>query len=135
MKSLESKLNSLPSDLPDCPPTDSPFSLISSYPPEPDRQPFSGLLAFTQAVLTAWMHSSLCFTDSNCTCDICGGQGRGCPSVWNARPGETLAKEVAIKLDTSHPPTWTMATAYRPPDLAFNHMSAVLHCYLNVVPF
>ena len=89
-------------------------------------------------MLTAWVHSSLCFTDANCTCEIYGGQGAGCPSVWNARPGETAVKEVAIKLD-AHPLTHTLDKSCCPQTpssgiQSHEYMSAVLHCYLNVMP-
>ena len=120
------------------PPEDSPFNLISSYPLEPDRQPFSGLLAFAQAVLTARVHSSHCSTDAHCTREIYEGQGAECPSVWNARPRETVVKEAAIKLD-AHPLTHTLDKSCCPQTpssgiQSHEYMSAVFHCYLNVVP-
>lgn len=82
--------------LPDFPQTDSLFCLISSCPLEPDRQPFSCLLAFAQAVLTAWMHSSLRFANSNVPTIAVKDQGGGVRQYGVQGPQETLAKEVAI---------------------------------------
>lgn len=98
------------------------FNLISSYPLEPACQPFSCLPVFVQAVLAAWIRSSLCFTSSNYTCDMYGGQGRGCPSIRNARARQALQKRWQLNW-TSPPPD--NSSAYRPPVLAFNHMCAV----------
>ena len=90
-------------------------------------------------MLTAWVHSSLCFTDANCTHEISGGQEAGCPSVWNARLRETAVKEVAIKLD-AHPLLHALDKSCCPQTpssgiQSHEYMRAVLHCYLNVAPF
>lgn len=137
---LESKLYALPSDLSDSPQT-TPFNLIFSYPLEPDYQPFSGLLAFARAVLTAWSpFFALLYWCQLYPWNLWRTGGRVSFSMESQGFKNPSVKEVAIKLD-ARPLTHALDKSCCPPDpqlwhsITWVHMSAVLHCYLNVVPF